>query len=138
MRWSDIRWTPTRGELRLFAGLWLGLFLVLAAWQGGGQGRTGLAIAFAALALSVGLIGLARPQAVRPVYVTWWALAFPVGWAVSHLLLAALFYGLFTPVAWAFRLAGRDALALRRPGGRETYWTVKPQVTDARRYFRQF
>ncbi len=138
MQWSDLRRPPTPRELRLFSGLWLGFFLLLAAWQGWGHGRTGWAVALVALALGVGPLGLLWPRAIRPVYVAWLAVGFPVGWAVTHLLLAGIYFGLFTPVAWAFRLAGRDALALRRPAGRETYWAAKPQAADAARYFRQF
>ena len=37
--------------------------------------------------------------------------AFPIGWAVSHIMLAALFYGLFTPVALVFRTIGRTHCA---------------------------
>jgi hypothetical protein len=138
MRWSEITWAPAARTLRQFAGLWLGFFLALAAWQGWRHDRWGWAAVLAALALTVGPLGLLRPRLVRPVYVTWLVLAFPVGWLVTHLGLAFLFYAVFTPVGWVFRLAGRDALALRRPAGRESYWEVQPPVTDARRYFRQF
>jgi len=138
MRWSDISWTPAPRTLRQFAGLWLGFFLALAAWQGWRHERWGWAAALAVLAVAVGLPGLLWPRLVRPVYVTWMVLAFPVGWLVSRLVLGFLFYGVFTPVGWVFRLTGRDALALRRPAGRASYWTAKPQVTEARRYFRQF
>jgi hypothetical protein len=138
MRWADITWSPDRRTLRQFAGLWLGFFLALSAWQGFAHERWVLAAALAALALTVGPAGLLWPRLVRPVFVTWMVLAFPVGWLVTHLVLAALHYGLFTPVGWVFRLCGRDVLALRRPGGRESYWSARPQVTDVRRYFRQF
>jgi hypothetical protein len=63
--------------------------------------------------------------------------AFPIGWTVSRVMLAVLFYGVFTPVAIVFRVIGRDLLGLRHRGSVETYWTVKPGVTDPRDYFRQ-
>ncbi|HEX5271631.1 MAG TPA: SxtJ family membrane protein [Gemmataceae bacterium] len=138
MQWSDIMWAPDRRTLRQFAGLWVGFFLLLAAWHGFAQGRWALAAALAALAVTVGPAGLLWPRLLRPVFVTWMVVAFPVGWLVTHLVLAALFYGLFTPIGWAFRLWGRDVLALRRPAGVESYWAPKPQVTEARRYLRQF
>jgi hypothetical protein len=138
MRWSDVTRAPTDRMLRQFAGLWLGFFLALAAWQGWWHERWGLAVGLAALAVTVGPLGMLWPRLVRPVYVTWMVLAFPVGWLVTHLGLALLFYGVFTPVGWVFRLAGRDALSLRKPAGRESYWESKPQVSDVRRYFRQF
>jgi hypothetical protein len=63
---------------------------------------------------------------------------FPFGWAVSHLLLAILFYGLFTPLGLIFRLLGRDPLRRQRPLEQASYWTMKPAATDVRGYFRQF
>ena len=90
------------------------------------------------MAVAVGVLGLARPAAIRPVFVGWMVLAFPIGWAVSNLLLAAVFYGLFTPLAVLFRLLGRDALALRARPGAATYWVPRPAPADVRRYFRQF
>jgi hypothetical protein len=64
--------------------------------------------------------------------------AFPIGWTVSRVLLAVLFYGLFTPLAVLFRLMRRDLLVLRRPEEQESYWVHKPVVTDMRRYTRAF
>ncbi len=65
-------------------------------------------------------------------------LAFPIGWVISHVILALVFYGLFTPLALVFRLIGRDALVLRRSPSARGYWQPRPQVTDPRRYLKQF
>jgi Saxitoxin biosynthesis operon protein SxtJ len=75
---------------------------------------------------------------VRPVFVGWMIAAFPIGWLVSKVLTAALFFTVFTPIALIFRLLGRDALMLRRDPDRPTYWTPKPPTTDPRRYLREF
>ncbi|HYB40234.1 MAG TPA: SxtJ family membrane protein, partial [Candidatus Methylomirabilis sp.] len=101
-------------------------------------GRVAVAIACAALALSIGLLGLIRPPAIRPIFVGWMMLVFPIGWVVSHVLLALVFYGLFTPVALVFRLVGRDALALGRRRTARSYWQARRQASDARQYFKQF
>src|SRR5207302_1291798 len=123
---SDVFCTPSLRTLRQFAGLWIGFFLALAIWKGFYQKREGLAAVLALLALTVGPLGLIRPAWVRPVYVAWMVLAFPLGWGVSRVILACLFYGLFTPVGLVFRLLGRDVLLLRRSTDRETYWMPKP------------
>ena len=65
------------------------------------------------------------------------AITYPIGWVVSHVVLAVLFLGVFTPVAVLFRLIGRDALARRRPPDRATYWLPMPAPDDVRSYFRQ-
>lgn len=133
MQWSDIRFRPADRTLRQFAFLWIlffGILSILLArqhsyWQ------------VSALAAAGGLIGLLKPQVMRPVYVGWMMLAFPVGWLVSKIILGALFYGLFTPIGLFFRLRGRDPLCLRRSKGKDTYWTNKPSPRDVRQYFNQ-
>ena len=87
---------------------------------------------------AVGPLGLVVPRAVRPIFVAWMVLAFPIGWAISNVVLVALFYGLFTPIGALFRLIGRDPLRLRPQPAGATYWVEKPQAEDARRYFQQF
>lgn len=138
MRWSDITFTPSSRTLRQFAGAWLGVFAGLACWHGLWRQRPALALVFAGLAVAVGLLGLVKPQSVRTVFVAAQVVAFPVGWAVSHLLLGILFYGVFTPLGLFFRLVGRDVLRRQRQPEAATYWTPKPAATDLRSYFRQF
>jgi hypothetical protein len=138
MRWSDIDFRPPRKTLRQFAGLWLAFFGGLALWQGLVRGHAGLAGVFAVLALTIGPLGLVRPGWLRPIYVGWMILAFPIGWTISQVILALMFYGLFTPIALVFRLLGRDVLHRARRPGMESYWTPKPAAADLRSYFKQF
>ena len=42
--------------------------------------------------------------------------------AINLILMAAVFYGVFTPVAALMRLAGRDSLGIRPDPDAETYW----------------
>ncbi len=136
MRWSDIPRSPSRRTLIQFSALCLVVFSGLSLWQGIVRGNLALAATFLTAALSIGLVGLARPQAVRWIYVGWMMAAFPIGWAVSQLVLLVIFFGLLAPLAIVFRLIGRDAL-LRRPQQRETYWVEKTPTADVRSYFRQ-
>jgi hypothetical protein len=138
MRWSDIQFDPPRKTLRQFAGLWLVSFGGMALWQGLVRERAGLASVLAVLALTIGPLGLARPDWMRRIYVGWMILAFPIGWTVSQVMLAVIFFGLFTPIGFLFRLLGRDPLhRIRRPE-LESYWAPKLTPTDLRRYFKQF
>lgn len=137
MRWSDIDREPTSQKLRQFAALCLIVFGSLALWQGIARGNVAVAVALAAAALALGPLGLARPQALRWVYVGWMMAAFPVGWVVSQILLFVVFFGILTPLALVFRLVGRDVL-LRRPGNpRESFWIARSGSKDAGSYFRQ-
>lgn len=138
MRWSDIQFDPRRTMLRQFAGLWIAFFGGLAAWQAMVRHDPTLSTILGVVALTVGPIGLVRPDWMRPIYVSWMVLAFPIGWTVSLAIMAVLFYGVFTPIGLVFRLIGRDPLHRTRRPGLETYWTAKPIPADLRRYFQQF
>ena len=138
MRWSDIPFSPPPRMLRQFAGLWLVFFGGFAAWEGFARGRAGVAAVLGVLAIVVGVAGLIDPRLIRPIFVGWMVLAFPIGWTVSLLMLGLIYYGLFLPLGLFFRLTGRDALAIRHRPDASTYWTPKPAPTDVRRYFRQY
>jgi hypothetical protein len=128
----------TARTLRQFAGMWLLFVGGFACWQWLGRDRATLAAVAGALAVVVGVAGLARPQAVRPIFSGMMLLALPIGAVVSRVLLAILYYGLITPLGLLFRLLGRDALRRRRRRAPETWWVPKPMPTDVRSYFRQF
>jgi hypothetical protein len=138
MTWKDIPWRPKSTTLRQFAGCWV-VFVGLLAFRVGVHNEQYVAgAALAVLAGSVGLAGLIWPAAVRPLFVVLTVVTFPIGWVVSRVLLAILFYGLFTPVGLVMRWCGRDALELRPQAGRSTYWEPKLAAENSRRYFRPF
>lgn len=137
MRWSDLPLNPSARLLRQFAGLWIAVFCGLAAWHGLVHAETRVALVLAAIALTVGSLGLVWPSLIRPVFVAWLILAFPIGWMVSRVVLVVLF-ALITPVAVFFRLRGHDELKLRRRTDAATYWTPKVSSGNIRSYLRQF
>ncbi len=58
---------------------------------------------------------------IRPLRRIWMALAFAMGWVMSRVVLAVLFYVVVTPLALVARVAGHRFLALdRKPAG--SYW----------------
>ncbi len=138
MKWSDIPFSPPRRTLRQFAALWLLFFGTLAGTAFLRDGATARVWVLAGLALGVGTAGLCRPGLVRPVFVGSMVLTFPIGWVVSKVVLAGLYYGVFTPLGLVFRLSGRDVLGLRFEPARVSYWEDRPGAVEARRYFRQF
>ena len=107
-------------------------------WYGIVRDEPGLATGFGVAAAVIGPLGLIAPSAIRPIFVAWMIIAFPIGWTVSRVLLALIYYGLFTPLALAFRLVGRDRLGRRHRPRLDTYWSSKSQPTGMHSYFRQF
>jgi hypothetical protein len=135
---APINWDPPPRVLRQFAAAWL-LALGFVAWRLGFPHEPGaLNVALAILAVTVGPLGLAWPRVVRWPFVGLSLATWPIGWLVSRLVLAALFYGVFAPFGLVFRLAGRDALALRRRPDRDSHWRPREQAAEPGRYFRQF
>jgi hypothetical protein len=137
MRWSDLPLNPTTTMLRTFALVAAALSAALAAVQLLVYQNALAAALLAALAIVAVAMALLAPWAIRPVFVGILIVTFPVSWLVMQLLLALVYYGLFTPVALWFKLIGRDALRLRVERDRASYWTAKPVTDDVRRYFRQ-
>ncbi|GAC1467061.1 MAG: hypothetical protein NVSMB9_08280 [Isosphaeraceae bacterium] len=136
MQWSDIRFSPSDRLVRQFAAA--GVLALVAAAARLAPRHPGWASAALGTALALGLAGWLRPRVVRPLYLGAMVAAFPIGWLTSWVMLGAVYYGLFTPLAVAFRLLGRDPLARRGPAPGGSYWRPKPPPGDPSRYLRQY
>jgi len=136
MQWTDIQFNPSHKTLRQFAGLLLIVFSLLAIIEVQYRHRPQLALVYGALAIVLGPLGLVQPRMMRPIWVAWSVVAFPIGWVVSTVFLAVLFYAVFAPIGFVFRLTGRDVLGLRRAEV-GTYWKPRPAAREKRQYFRQ-
>lgn len=148
MSMIEVDWRPDRGKLRSFGLIALVVFGALAAWlhfkhrligieMSSRTAQTAAAV-LAATAAYAGLAAVLAPRVVRPLYLLLTAVTLPIGFVLSHVALASIFYAILTPVALIFRLIGRDTMHRRFDPGTTTYWVRRPIVTDARRYFRQF
>jgi hypothetical protein len=122
--------------LRQFAGLWMVFWSALASWQVY-QGRPTRAAVLAGVGAVLGVSGLVKPEAIRPVFSALNAIARPIGLVMTRIILSIAYYGLFTPLALVFRVIGRDPLSRKRRLDAETYWTARSKAHEPRRYFRQ-
>jgi len=128
---------PSDRELRQFAALWLPLFC--AAVAGVVFYRSGSAtvpLTMAAGGLLIGLIGAKRVAFIRPVFLGAMLAAYPVGWVVSHALLAVIYYLVVAPMGLLLRLAGYDPLQRRFDRDVATYWEPLDLAPSKRQYFR--
>ena len=138
MIWSDIDFRPAQRKLRTFAGLFFAAATTVATWQTCVHQRWLIAALLFIGGAAVAAVGVLRPLLVRPLYVGMMVASFPMSWMVSHLLLAIIYFGLFTPLAAIFRLTGRDALRLRPAPESSSYLKNKPAPVKSQAYFRPF
>jgi len=75
---------------------------------------------------------------MRVLYRAWLAAARPIGAAVELTALAAVYFLVLTPIGLILRATGRDALLLRRPRGRTSYFSPVDMPTDPARYERLY
>jgi hypothetical protein len=122
-----------------FAVVWLPVFCAIVAAVAWARTHS---LAAAMIALAVGAtslaVGVVRPAWMRPVFVGWTLAAFPIGWLVSHLILAIIFYLVMTPIGLALRLTGHDPLRRRLNRSATSYWIEYNPHSRVERYFRQY
>lgn len=103
------------GSDRSFCFVFAVVFAAVGLW-----GQTlpwALAVAAAFL-----LTGLLAPQWAHPLHVRWMQLALLMSRVTNPIVMALLYFLIFTPFALFFRLGGRDALRLRRDPAAASYW----------------
>ena len=128
---------PSRRQLAVFGATWLAVFAAagVLAWR-----REAAVAAWAlwAAAVLVPAGGSVAPRLLRLIYVAMAYAAWPIGAAVSVLLLAAVYYLILTPIGLVMRLFGRDPMKRKFPSPEESCWAARPAETPAARYFQQF
>lgn len=94
-------------------------------------------------ALGVGvvqcLLALAGLTALtRAIYVVLMVVTFPIGLVVSSVLLALVYFLVFTPIGLVFRLLGRDVLGRRLDPERASYWHERGAPRRLDSYFKLY
>lgn len=134
----DLNLNPSKKDLRIFSLAMLAFlaFVGWVVWHKTGSAAAGAGVA--ALGIAFALLGLAAPRAVRPVFVVLMVINYPIGWVVTHVVMALIFYVVVTPLGVIMRLCGRDPMERRFDPSTKSYWKPRRTETDSSRYFRQF
>ena len=134
----ELRINPAARDLKWF-GLILLAFLGLVGilvWRATGSLAWPRLIWGGAATLSL-IYYVARPLQ-RPMYIGWSYLTYPVGWVISHVLMALVFFGLFTAVGLLMRLFRYDPMMRTFDRSAKTYWVPHEDQADVAYYFRQY
>ncbi len=131
-----INTNPSRRQLLVFGLAWLVVFgsLSLRLWH---KDLHPFALGLGALTVIVPLIGLIWPRGLRLVYIGLTYATYPIGFVVSHLVLAALYYLVLTPIGVVMKLFGYDPLARRFDSKSTSYWQQRQTSKPSGSYFRQ-
>ena len=65
-----------------------------------------------------------RPVLLKPIYRVWMALSTILGWVMTRLVLAMLFYVVVTPIGLILRFFGKDFLDSKLNVSKKTYWNI--------------
>lgn len=126
-----------RKELREF-GITIGIVLILlgsfALWRG--KNAAPYFISFGAIFIAFGLF---LPGVLRPLQKAWMATAIIIGFFMSRIILAVLFYFVITPFGVIIKMSGKDILDERIDRTRNSYWADRQEVNKSREsYENQF
>lgn len=129
---------PSDRQLRQFGLIWLGFltFFGVMAWFKFGSPTAAKGLWIAAAVVPV--IGWLYLPFMRLVFVGMSYAAWPIGFVVSHVVLAAVFYLVVTPIGLVMRLFGYDPMTKKRTADEISRWVERPAERAAQSYFRQF
>ena len=135
----QINKNPTRRDLNQFGFIWLGfvaLFGVIAFFK---FNSPMVARWLWIVAVVVPIVGWLVPAFMRLVFLGMSYLAWPIGFVVSHVVLAVVYYLVLTPIGLLTRVFGYDSMKKKFDREAASYWIERSsEAIEHKRYFRQF
>jgi Saxitoxin biosynthesis operon protein SxtJ len=131
-----INQNPSRTQLNVFGAAWLIFFGV---WGGiaAAHDHAATARVLWTLAGVIPLVGWFFPRGLRLVYLALSYATYPIGFVVSHVVLALIYYLVFTPVGLIMKLFRYDPLARHFEAQTASYWKPRTNPKPVASYFRQ-
>jgi Saxitoxin biosynthesis operon protein SxtJ len=122
-------------QLRSFGFLVGGIFAVIGLWPM----LLGRGVRLWAIIPAVILIGLGAllPMSLRPIHKAWMRIGHVLGWINTRIILSVAFYGMFVPMGFIMRLAGKDPMRRKFAADADTY-RIPSQPRPGSHMLRQF
>ena len=138
MALAPIPWNVDRRTLSEFSEVSLFVFGMIAAPLALWRGSVGWAIGFWGVAVFLRLLGSIKPELLRPIFLGMILVGWPIGWVIANLMLALVYFGLFTPIGLLLRFRRGDLLGRRFDPSASTYWVTITESSQPHEYLRQF
>ncbi len=143
-----VNWTPDNRQLRNFgmAGFFVfSLIGGLIIWRKSFVGfaltdetASTSSIALIAAAFACFAFSMVAPGLLRPLYLGLTLVTLPIGMVLSPLVMAVLYFGVFTPLGIAMRLRGWDPLDRKFEPEAASYWVKREMKRTPASYFNQY
>lgn len=127
---------PRRSQL--LGGLIPGSLLAIGGLENLGVPAAPIEYALWGVGAAGGLAAAFSPVLGRALYFGWMHAAVPLGWTFTHIILGAVYFGLFSPLGLVMRFSGYDPLSRRSFPSDVTHWLPCDPAPAPGRYFRQF
>jgi hypothetical protein len=128
---------PSRRQLIQFGVAWATFFLLaalFAAWRSALVSPWLLAV----IAILPPLMGWIFPSFLRILYIGLAVITFPIGLVVSHLILAALYYLVLSPIGLILRGVKLGFFPKRPDPSSPTYWVSRTKTRTRNDYFKPY
>ena len=113
-------------EFGLTVGAALFILGAIMAWR-----SKPLAPYFLGTGIVLALLGFTFYKILMPLQKAWMAFAVVMGFVMSRIILAIVFYAVVTPIGLIFRILRKDILDQRIDRERESYWIELPEEVKA-------
>ncbi|MFX0198097.1 MAG: SxtJ family membrane protein [Candidatus Hodarchaeota archaeon] len=124
-------------ELRTFAFTLSCALGILGGLVLGRKGETGFL--WWVIGMVILSMGLLKPRLLGPIHKGWMGISFLMGFFMTHLILALMYYLVFTPVVLVMRALDKNSLRLKHDRNTVSYWIKRPRGEFTKeRYERMF
>jgi ABC-type uncharacterized transport system permease subunit len=127
---------PSGRQLLVFGTAWL-VFLGSAGLVSWMRGRHPAAEILWVAAAALPLAGAASRRILQLAYVGLSYATYPVGFVVSYVVLAVVYFLVLTPIGLAMRLFGHDPLTRKFDPAAKSYWILTDRKKTVESYFNQ-
>lgn len=144
----EINWTPDARTLKNFGFICVVFLMVAGAWiflrhsflffDFVENTAIRAACTLWGIACVFFIASVVYSKAMYPIYLALVTISLPIGFVVSHIAMAFLYYCIFTPFGVVFKIMKRDVLERKFESDRQSYWVKRNRETDRQRYFRQY